>query len=127
MLSSFCPKQCLLLPGHPVPRWDTTLCCPVWPRACPCAHPADMSHSGQGGVHSPGAQQGPGESPLGMQPAMWEERAGWLPLLKRRAAEEKEAGRKEGLVCPFPEQCRNCYMRNYLTSNLQMLFTNFLV
>lgn len=62
-----------------------------------------------------------------MQPAMWEERAGWLPLLKRRAAEEEEAGRKEGLVCLFPERCRNCYMRNYLTSNLQMLFTNFLV
>lgn len=78
-------------------------------------------------MQSPGAQQGPGESPLGMQAAMWEERAGCLPLLKRRAAEEEEAGRKESLVCPFPERCRNCYMRNYLTSNLQMLFTNFLV
>lgn len=58
---------------------------------------------------------------------MWEERAGWLPLLKRSAGEEEEAGKREGLVCLFPEHCRNCYMRNYLTSNLQMLFTNFLI
>lgn len=41
---------------------------------------------------------------------------GWPPLPKRRAAEEEEAGRKEGLVCLFPEQHRNCYMRNYLNS-----------
>lgn len=45
-----------------------------------------------------------------------EEWCGWLPLLKRRAAEEEEAGRKESLVCLFPERRRNCYMRNYLTS-----------
>lgn len=62
-----------------------------------------------------------------MQLAMWEERAGWLPLLKRKAGEEEEAGKKEGLVCAFPKCCRNYYMRNYLTSDLQMLLTNFLI
>lgn len=51
-----------------------------------------------------------------MQPAMQEERSSWTPLLKRRSAEEEEARRKESLVCLFPERCRNCYMRNYLTS-----------
>lgn len=67
-------------------------------------------------VRSQRAQRGPGESPRGMQPVMREERSSQPPLLKRRAAEEEEAGRKEGLVCLFPEWCRNCYMRNYLTS-----------
>lgn len=60
-----------------------------------------------------------------MQPAMREEWSGWPPLPKRRAGEEEEAGRKEGLVCLFPERHRNCYMRNYLISHLQMLFTGF--
>lgn len=47
---------------------------------------------------------------------MQEEQACWLALLKRRAAKEEEAEGKEDLVCLFPEQHRNCYMRNYLTS-----------
>lgn len=54
----------------------------------------------------------PGEMLVEMQ----EERSGLLLLPKRSPGEEEEAGRKEGLVCLFPERHRNCYMRHYLTS-----------
>lgn len=67
-------------------------------------------------------QLGPGEPPRRMLVVMQEERSGPLLLPKRSAGEEEEAGRKEGLVCLFPERHRNCYMRHYLTSlQLRML------
>lgn len=100
---------------HGAPATHPPCAVPCEPRACPCPQVAPRSLE-----HSKDQVSGP----QGCSSRVGGE--GCLPLLERRAAEEEEAGRKEGLVCPFPERCRNCYMRNYLTSNLQMLFTDFL-